>query len=60
MILNHSIRALTDYDEDPLVKEMAFDSSASFYYINGPVPVLPPDGTFTPSQTLRSNTHFRL
>jgi hypothetical protein len=42
--LNHSIRALTDYDEDPLVKEMAFDSSASFYYINGPVPVLPPDG----------------
>jgi hypothetical protein len=45
-------------NEDPLVKQMAFDGAASFHYINGPVPVLPPDGTLSPSQILKANFHF--
>ncbi|CAG8336061.1 unnamed protein product [Penicillium salamii] len=35
--------AIGNIDVAPLVKELSLDGSADFHYLNGPVPVMPPD-----------------
>ncbi|CAG8195879.1 unnamed protein product [Penicillium salamii] len=40
------------------MKELSLDGSADFHYLNGPVPVMPPDGTFrSRTKYWRANAH---